>query len=104
MRRIAYLPEVNFYKPQGIPMTELDIVTVTHEELEAIRLIDFLGLEQEEAAQRMDVSRKALAGDLKSGRRKIADAVLHGKAIRIEGGSFVFHRDEHKSNNEQGDD
>ncbi len=98
MRRIAYLPEINFYKPQGIPMCELEMVIVTHEEMEAIRLIDFLGQQQEEAAQHMDVSRKALAGDLKSGRKKIADAVLHGKAIRIEGGSFVFRRDEYTEN------
>jgi len=79
-------------------MLELDVMVVTHEELEAIRLIDYLGLEQEAAAQRMGVSRKALSGDLKSGRRKIADAILHGKAIRIEGGSFVFRRDEHTEN------
>jgi hypothetical protein len=79
-------------------MRELEVLVVTHEEMEAIRLIDFLGQQQEEAARRMGVSRKALAGDLKSGRRKIADAVLHGKAIRIEGGSFVFRRDDHMEN------
>ena len=92
MRRIAYLPQVNFYRPQGVPIPELEIVIVTHEELEAIRLVDFLGLAQEEAANHMGISRKSMAGDLKSGRRKIADAILYGKAIRIEGGDFVFHR------------
>ena len=93
MRSIAFLPDTNFYKPHGVPAVDLEIVIVSHEELEAIRLVDFLGLEQEEAARRMDISRKALAGDLKKGRYKIADAVLHGKGIRIEGGDYIFHRD-----------
>ena len=83
-------------------MVELEIVVVTYEEMEAIRLIDFLGMDQEAAAQRMDISRKSLAGDLQKGRRKIADAVLHGKAIRIEGGSFVFRRDENIRNELKG--
>jgi len=92
MRRIAFLPEVTFYKPQGIPMSDLEIVVISHEELEAIRLVDFMGLEQEETANRMEISRKSMASDLKSGRKKIADALLHSKAIRIEGGDFFFQR------------
>ena len=92
MRQISYLPEATFFKPQGIPLTELDRVVVSHEELEAIRLVDFLGLEQKEAAERMDISRRSMAADLKTGRRKIADAILHGKAIAIQGGDFVYQK------------
>ena len=91
------MPETNFYKPIGIPLVELEEVAVGHEEMEAIRLVDYIGLEQEEAAGRMDISRKSMATDLKNGRRKIADAILHGKAIRIEGGDFVFQKDDDAS-------
>ena len=79
-------------------MFELEIVVISHEELEAIRLVDFLGLEHEETAQKMGISRKTMAIDLKNGRKKIADAILHGKAIRIEGGNFVYSRGNETSN------
>lgn len=92
IRRIGFLPEVTFYKPHGIPLHDLEIVVISHEELEAIRLVDFMGLEQEEAATRMEISRKSMANDLKSGRKKIADALLHAKAMRIEGGDFFYRR------------
>jgi predicted DNA-binding protein (UPF0251 family) len=91
-RRIGFLPDATFFKPQGIPMFELEIVVISHEELEAIRLVDFIGLEHEETAQKMGISRKTMAKDLKNGRRKIADALLHGKAIRVEGGNFEYRR------------
>jgi len=58
------------------------------EEAEAIRLKDLEGLEQEECAQRMSVSRSTFARVLASARQKMADALLNGKAIRIEGGNF----------------
>ena len=74
-------------------MSDLEIVVIRHEELEAIRLVDYLGTDQENAAECMGISRRSMSSDLKIGRRKIADAILHGKAIRIEGGDFVFRRD-----------
>lgn len=83
---------MTFYKPHEIPLHDLEIVVISHEELEAIRLVDFVGLEQEEAATRMEISRKSMANDLKSGRKKIADALLHAKAMRIEGGDFFYRR------------
>lgn len=92
MRRIGFLPDATLFKPQGIPLSDIEIVVISHEELEAIRLVDFVGLEQEEAASRMEISRKSMASDLKSGRKKIADALLHSKAIRIEGGDFFYQR------------
>ena len=65
-------------------------VNVKIEELEAMRLVDFDGLEQEEAARKMGTSRKTLWRDLKSGRRKIVDALINGKAIEISGGSYTI--------------
>jgi len=72
---------------------DLEAVRLSVEELEAIRLVDFEGLEHEEAAKQMNVSRKTLWRDLKSGRKKVADAMINGKAIEIKGGSFVVKDD-----------
>lgn len=65
-------------------------VVLTLEELEAIRLVDYEGLNQEEAAAQMGVSRKTLWNDLKCGRKKVAKALVHGWAIRIEGGNYII--------------
>jgi predicted DNA-binding protein (UPF0251 family) len=87
-RRIAYLPDVTYFKPAGIPMRELEEVNLSFEEAEAIRLKDLEGLEQEPAADKMNISRPTFQRILASARRKIADVLLNGKAIRIEGGNF----------------
>jgi uncharacterized protein len=87
-RRIAYLPNVTYFKPAGIPMRELEEVNLSIEEAEAIRLKDLEGLEQEEAAEKMNISRPTFQRILASARRKISDVLLNGKAIRIEGGNF----------------
>jgi len=87
-RRVSFVPPVTYFKPSGLPMTELQEVRLLIEEAEAIRLKDFEGLEQEEGARKMNVSRSTFSRVLDSARQKIADALLNGKAIRIEGGSF----------------
>lgn len=87
-RRVAFVPPVTFFKPAGMPLRDLEEVRLTVEEAEAIRLKDLEGLEQEEAAEKMDISRPTFQRVLYSARQKIADALLNGKAIRIEGGNF----------------
>ncbi len=87
-RRVDFIPQVTYFKPTGVPVTHLQEVRLTVEEAEAIRLKDLEGLEQEECAQRMNVSRTTFARVLSSARQKMADALLNGKAIRIEGGNF----------------
>ena len=87
-RRVAFLPNVTYFKPAGIPLRILDEVQLSVEEAEAIRLKDLQGLEQEEGAERMNISRPTFQRVLASARQKMADALLNGKAIRIEGGSF----------------
>jgi len=89
-RWVSYQPEVNFFKPAGIPMRELETTTLSLDEVEAIRLADYEGLYQEEAAERMKISRQTFGNIVSSARRKIADAVINGKAIRIEGGVVNF--------------
>jgi len=88
-RKVTHLPKVDYFKPRGIPLTELAVSELTIEEIEAIRLVDHKGLEQKQASERMGVSRRTLARELQSARGKIADALLNGKAIQISGGTYL---------------
>jgi predicted DNA-binding protein (UPF0251 family) len=82
------VPGVTFFKPAGIPLRALEEIQLTVEEAEAIRLKDLEGLEQEQGAEKMNISRPTFQRVLVSARKKVADALLNGKAIRIEGGNF----------------
>jgi predicted DNA-binding protein (UPF0251 family) len=83
-------PNVSYFKPRGVPVSLLEEVVLAVEELEAVRLKDLEGLEQEEAAQKMKVSRPTFHRILNSARSKISDALIHGKAIKIEGGTYIM--------------
>jgi predicted DNA-binding protein (UPF0251 family) len=87
-RKVSSIPLVNYFKPAGIRMSELEEVKLLVEEAEAIRLKDLEGLEQEECAQKMNISRSTFSRVLDSARQKIAEALINGKAICIEGGNF----------------
>ena len=87
-RRVAFMPGVTYFKPAGIPMRMLDEVCLSVEEAEALRLKDLEDLDQEQCAERMNISRPTFQRVLESARKKIAGALLGGKAIRIEGGNF----------------
>jgi len=88
MRRVEELPRVAYYKPAGVPLARLSENILGVEELEAIRLVYLTELNQTQAAQQMNVSQPTLNRVLQSGQKKIADALVNGKAIRIEGGAF----------------
>lgn len=79
-------PEKIYFKPRGVPVSMLDEVVLTVDELESMRLADFEGLYQEQAAENMHISRQTFGRILESAHRKTADALINGKAIRIEGG------------------
>jgi uncharacterized protein len=85
-RKIGGVPDINYYKPKGIPSSFLEEVVLTLDEFEAIRLADCEGLYQEQAANKMDISRQTFGRIIDSARGKIADALIHGKALKIEGG------------------
>lgn len=87
-RRVAFIPEIAHFRPVGVPQSILDVVLLSVEEAEAIRLKDLDGLQQEECAERMRISRPTFHRVLESARAKLADALINGKAIKIEGGSF----------------
>jgi predicted DNA-binding protein (UPF0251 family) len=83
-RNVCFEPGTVYFKPAGIPVRELEEVVIYHDELESIRLCDLEGLYHEQAAEQMHVSRQTIGRMLESARKKIADAMIHGKAIRFE--------------------
>ena len=83
-RKIRCEPAADYLKPRGIPLRQLEEVVLELEELEAIRLADGEGLYQEQAARLMGISRQTFANILDSAHRKLAEALLRGKALRIE--------------------
>lgn len=86
-RRVCGLPENNRFGPIG-GAEETQILTV--DEYETIRLIDSLGMKQEECAEQMDVARTTVQGIYDSARKKIADAIVNGKNLIIEGGEYTL--------------
>ncbi len=87
-RRVGSIPESNYFKPRGIPLSMLEEVVLTVDECEAIRLADLEGLYQEQAAERMKVSRQTFGRIVESAHKKVAEALVKGKALKIEGGEF----------------
>ena len=81
--RIAVDPRVDYFKPRGIPMYQLESVALDVEEWESLRLADFQGLTHKEAGSTMGVSRPTFGRILGRARRKVAEALVHGKAIQI---------------------
>ncbi len=82
-RRIAFTPGVTYFKPQGIPLRDLEVVELTNEELEAYRLRHVNDLDQVIAAEKMDTSQSTYQRILYSAYKKIADALINGKGIMI---------------------
>lgn len=87
-RKIFGEPPHSLFKPAGVPASELETVHLTLDELEALRLADFEGLYQEEAAKLMEVSRQTFGNIVAAARHKCAQALLEGKQLLIEGGDF----------------
>ena len=88
-RHIGCEPGTKYFKPRGVPLVELQEVTLTVDEFEAVRLADLEGLYQEEAAKKMKISRQTFGNIVSSAHGKIADAIINGKAIKIEGGVYT---------------
>ncbi len=82
-RKISFNPDITYFKPQGVPMRDLEIVELTAEELEAYRLRHANDLEQKEAADKMRTSQSTYQRILYTAYKKIADALINGKAIQI---------------------
>lgn len=87
-RRVEQLPGYTYFKPAGVPLSELSEIVLSVEELEAIRLRDLAGLDHEVSAEKMSVSRPTFHRILASARQKIAQALVNGTALRVTGGNF----------------
>ncbi|MDF1497341.1 MAG: DUF134 domain-containing protein [Patescibacteria group bacterium] len=82
-RRIRFDPHVTFFKPQGVPMRLLEIVELSHEEVEALRLKNVEELDQVDCAKKMKTSQSTFQRILSSAYKKISQALIEGKAIKI---------------------
>jgi len=87
-RWVRFTPGVTYFKPSGVRTMDLKEVVLTLEESEVVRLIDFEGIEQGKAGEKMKISQPTLSRILKSARKKISDAIINGKAIKIQGGTY----------------
>lgn len=83
MRQCRRLDDGRFYKPSGIPACQLETVELNLDEFEALRLCDFDGMNQIEAAESMGISRGTVQRLLGTGRKKVVDILLHQKALKI---------------------
>ena len=82
-RKLCFNPGVTYFKPRAIPLTSLEEVELGLDELEVLRFCDYKGLEQKEAASKMNISQSTLQRILTSARKKVAEAIVEGKAIKI---------------------
>jgi predicted DNA-binding protein (UPF0251 family) len=89
-RRVAAPPRCSYFKPAGVPLSRLEEVVLSVDELEALRLADLEGLYQDDAAARMEVSRPTFARIVDAARRKVARALVGGCALRVGGGPVAF--------------
>ena len=87
-RRIGCNPDISYFKPRGIPVTKLEEVILTIDEFESVRLADLGGMYQDDASKKMNISRQTFGNIVNSARKKIAEALVNGKAIKIEGGFY----------------
>ncbi len=85
-RHVAARPDKTCFRPQGITASSLEEVLLSLDEYEAIRLADLDGLYQEQAAVMMNISRQTFGRIIESAHRKVADVLVNGKALKIEGG------------------
>ena len=87
-RKVCCLPESDRFGPLNAPINQEHFVTMTIDEYETIRLIDLEGFTQEECANQMNIARTTVQGMYNDARKKIAESLVNGKVLRIEGGDY----------------
>lgn len=87
-RRVCFMPENNLFGPLGLPSAERECLVMSVEEYESLRLIELEGLNQEECAERMNVARSTAQRIYNEAKRKLVDALVNGKNVKIEGGDY----------------
>ncbi|RKD21405.1 Predicted DNA-binding protein, UPF0251 family [Caminicella sporogenes DSM 14501] len=89
-RRVCGLPDFTMFGPVKEMVNSEDIITMTVEEYEVIRLMDLEGLDQERCAERMEVARSTVQRMYSDAKKKIADSLVNGKVLKIEGGDYIL--------------
>ncbi|MFA5178487.1 MAG: DUF134 domain-containing protein [Candidatus Paceibacterota bacterium] len=82
-RKLNFNPNVTYFKPRAIPLFSLEEVELELDELEVLKLCDYEDFDQKEAAQKINISQSTLQRILSSARKKVAEAIIEGKAIKI---------------------
>lgn len=82
-RRIRFNPKITYFKPQGVPLRALEVIELTTEEVEVLRLKNVKELDQIEAAKKMKTSQSTFQRILSSANKKVSKALIEGKAIKI---------------------
>ncbi len=92
-RKVGYMPENLAFKPTCANIEEVETVILNIDEFETVRLADYEELYFEDAAEKMGVSRQTFGNILKSAHKKIAEALINGKTLKIEGGDIELLKD-----------
>jgi predicted DNA-binding protein (UPF0251 family) len=87
-RIVACDPTISYFKPRGVPLRQMEEVRLTIDQMEALRLADLEGLSQKESGEQMGVSRATFGRIVQRARSIVADALVNGKAILLEGGNY----------------
>lgn len=91
-RRVCCLPEKSLFGPLNTAINHADLILMLVDEYETIRLIDFQGFTQEECAKKMHVARTTVQRIYNDARQKLAESLVNGKVLRIEGGDYELCR------------
>ena len=89
-RKVCCLPQSNRFGPLNVPINYEDFISMTVDEYETIRLIDLEGFTQEECSNQMNVARTTVQGIYDCARKKLAESLVRGKVLRIEGGEYML--------------
>lgn len=89
-RKVDFVPEVTYFKPVGVPLAHLEEIDLDVDELEALRLVDFEGADQSDAAEKMGISQSTIQRILSSARNKVAKGLVLGQAIKVKGGENIM--------------
>jgi len=82
-RRLSFDPNVTYFKPRAVPLSNMEEVSLRPDELEALKLCDLEETSQTEAAKKMGISQSTLQRILSSARKKVSEALVEGKAIKL---------------------
>ncbi len=89
---VHHEPSITYFKPRAVPLCNLEEVEITFDELETLRLSNINKLNQADAAKKMGIHQSTFQRTLTRARKKITDALVNGKAIKICGGEYTFPR------------